>query len=97
MAGYENGQRIIDIDVTDEHAFRTGVIQHLQYIADRTSVIPELKQKIDDHDEMIAGVPKLMEKVDKHDAAYKAAKWMTIPFLAFLSATIKHLFSKIGW
>ncbi len=58
MDGNGNGfSQPLNIDVTDEHAFRAGVLQHLQFIADRTSCIPELKKKVDKH-EMIVKVGK---------------------------------------
>ena len=50
----ENGPvRPLDIDVTDEHAFKSGVVQHLQFIADRTACLPELKRKVDHHEAIV--------------------------------------------
>ena len=49
----ENGNgsfKPIEIDVKDEHAFRTGVVQHLQLIADQTRDIPSIKKKVDKHE-----------------------------------------------
>lgn len=43
----------VEIDVKDEHAFRTGVVQYLQLISDQTSVIPSLKKQVDRHDRIV--------------------------------------------
>lgn len=49
-----NGQQALQIDVTDDHAFRTAVVQHLQLLADRTACLPSLKKKVDRHELYIA-------------------------------------------
>jgi hypothetical protein len=59
-----NGFRPIEIDVKDEHAFRTGVVQNLQLIADRTACIPTIQKKVEKHEQAyqvgkIAVVPAL--------------------------------------
>jgi hypothetical protein len=92
-----NGRRILDIDVTDEHAFRAGVIQHLQNISDQTSVIPDLKKKIDEHDEVIRAVPDFVELVNKHEAIVQAGKWLSLPFVAATHLAVKQFLAKIGW
>jgi hypothetical protein len=70
----------VNIDVTDDHAFRTGVVQYLQLISDQTSVIPGLKKK-----------------VEKHDRIVQYATWTAIPVIGLISATVKHLLTKLGF
>lgn len=52
----------VDIDVTNEIAFRTGVVKYLQILSDRTYNLPELKKKVDKHENIVmvskyAGIP----------------------------------------
>ena len=50
-----NGDQLpLEIDVTDEHAFRTGVVQHLQLLADRTYCLADIKKTVDKHDRIVA-------------------------------------------
>jgi len=54
----------IEIDVTNDIAFRTAVVTHLQFITDKCSEIPELKAKVERHDDIVkvgrwASVPVL--------------------------------------
>jgi hypothetical protein len=51
--GNGNGFRPVEIDVKDEHAFRTGVVQNLQMIADRTACIPTLQKKVEKHEQVV--------------------------------------------
>jgi hypothetical protein len=66
MSPSENGfQKPLEIDVTNEHAFKTGVVQTLQLIADRTECIPSMKKKVDKHEQIVQtgkwlGVPLLI-------------------------------------
>lgn len=49
-----NGQmRRVEIDVTDEHAFKTGVVQYLQLISDQTRDIPTIRKKVEKHDRIM--------------------------------------------
>lgn len=43
----------VQIDVTDDRAFKTHVVQYLQLISDQTSVIPSLKKKVERHERLI--------------------------------------------
>jgi hypothetical protein len=64
----ENGNgnpKPVDIDVTDEHAFRTGVVQYLQLISDRTNDLPALRKTVNKHETIvnvgrITGIPILI-------------------------------------
>ncbi len=47
-----NGMKPVAIDVTDEHAFKTGVVQTLQLISDNTACLPSLKKKVDRHEQV---------------------------------------------
>jgi hypothetical protein len=44
---------MVDIDVTNDASFRTGVVQYLQKISDQTSAIPALKKKVEQHDRIV--------------------------------------------
>jgi hypothetical protein len=53
---------MVDIDVTNDVAFRTGVVKYLQKISDQTGAIPDLKKKVERHDRIVqygkwTGVP----------------------------------------
>lgn len=48
-----NGFVPLDIDVSDEHSFRSAVVQHLQMISDRTACIPALRKKVDKHEDIV--------------------------------------------
>lgn len=87
MADNGNGSRPLEIDVTDEHAFRTGVVQHLQFIVDKTSVIPELKKKVDEHEKLIS----------KHENIVKFGMWAAPTSIAAIGTGLKFLFKKLGW
>jgi len=52
--GNGNGTfRPIDIDVTDETAFKSAVVQHLQLIMDQTKCIPAVVEKVNNHDQIV--------------------------------------------
>ena len=44
----------LEIDVTDDLAFRTSVVQHLQFIVDKCADLPELKRKVERHDRIVS-------------------------------------------
>jgi hypothetical protein len=44
---------MVDIDVTNDVAFRTGVVKYLQKISDQTCAIPGLKKKVELHDRIV--------------------------------------------
>jgi hypothetical protein len=48
----ENGFRPIDIDVENEHKFKVGVATHLQLLVDRTRELPDMKKKVDKHEQL---------------------------------------------
>jgi len=49
-----NGQfKPVEIDVTDDMAFRSGVVQYMQIVMDRTSCISDMKKKVDNHDSIV--------------------------------------------
>jgi len=51
MSETDNGNPSpVEIDVTNEIAFRTGVIQYFQLLTDRTADLPALKRKVERHD-----------------------------------------------
>lgn len=78
-----NGMRPVDIDVTDEHAFKTGVVQYLQLISDRTSCLPEVKRKVEYHERIVQ--------------ASKWASVPLLAVLHFGLKHLLHLLSKLGW
>jgi len=43
----------LDIDVTDETAFKVGVVQTLQLIVDRTSGLKDIAEKVEKHDRIV--------------------------------------------
>lgn len=43
----------IEIDVTNDVAFRTGVVKYLQKISDETKALPGLKRKVEKHDRIV--------------------------------------------
>lgn len=43
----------VHIDVTNEIAFRTGVVQYFQILSDRTADLPQLKKKVEKHDRLV--------------------------------------------
>ncbi|MHB8501521.1 MAG: hypothetical protein ACYDHE_11325 [Candidatus Acidiferrales bacterium] len=49
----DNGLKPIEIDVTNEHSFKTGVIQTLQMISDNTACLPSLKKKVEHHEQIV--------------------------------------------
>jgi hypothetical protein len=56
MSGSENGNgffRPIEIDVTNDYEFKTGVVKHLQLIVDNTREIPVIKKKVEKHDKIL--------------------------------------------
>jgi hypothetical protein len=48
----ENGFRPIGINVTNEHEFKVGVATHLQLLVDRTRELPDIKKKVDKHEQV---------------------------------------------
>jgi len=50
----ENGSfKPVQIDVTDEHAFKTSVVQYLQLISDQTRDLPTIRKKVETHDRIV--------------------------------------------
>lgn len=47
-----NGFRPINIDVTNDHEFKVGVATHLQLLVDRTRELPDIKKKVEKHDQV---------------------------------------------
>lgn len=44
---------LVVIDVRDEIAFRAGVVQYLQFVADRCEEIPALKATVESHEKIV--------------------------------------------
>jgi hypothetical protein len=82
MANGNGEQPTLQIDVTDEHAFRTGVVQNLQLLADRTYCLNDIKRKVERHENIIrfgkwASVPAVIffSEGIKEAAKYVATMW----------------------
>lgn len=75
--GNGNGQlHVVDIDVTNDMAFRTGVVQNFQLLMDRTHCLVDMKKKVDRHDNIVrvgkwASIPIIafVQQVAKHALA----------------------------
>jgi hypothetical protein len=91
--------RPIEIDVTDEHAFRAGVVKHLQMISDQTAPIGVIKQKLYEHDKIFTAVdlPDMKVKVEQHDKIVTFGKWLGVPIIAGVSYLAKTGFAKLAF
>jgi hypothetical protein len=87
-----NGYRApLEIDVTDEHAFRSGVVQHLQFIADTVSEVPVLKQKVALQGDLVASHERIVK------SAKNVSKWsLRLVTLPVLGAILKFISAKFG-
>lgn len=64
MGDNGNGYKPIEIDVTNDQAFKTGVVKYLQLVVDNTRDLPSVKKKVDKHERIvhtgaILGIPIL--------------------------------------
>jgi hypothetical protein len=50
--GNGNGFNAIYIDVRDDHKFKTGMVQYMQMLVDRTDCLPALKKKVEKHEQV---------------------------------------------
>lgn len=50
---FGNNLKPVEIDVTDDTAFKTGVVQYLQLISDQTRDLPSIRKKVENHDRLV--------------------------------------------
>lgn len=48
----DNGFKPIEIDVTNEHEFKTGVVKYLQLVVDQNREILSMKKKVEKHEQI---------------------------------------------